>query len=589
MLEPSRRKITGRIKEFLHYRIGPHRQRALWTQYGRATTGIDIIPTSSQGLKILVWLFRVTSYPTAVEATLAAALRLRGHRVTLFACNRVVDICDNHMLGDDKDSICHRCCYGASLLAQKGHLPALNGPDLVPSQIIMKLDQIAQETPVEDIGKYEYKGIPLGGLCISSVLRHTLKGEVDPERDERIIRRYFRSALGICETADAVLEQLAPDRLLTSHGIYISWGIVMELARRRNIPVTVWGTGYPRPTLLFVHGDTYHRALGDEGCEAWENGDLTEDEADRLDKYINSKWEGSFQHDHRAYYTDREFQNPEEIRRGLGLRGARKTIALFPDIVWDAEGVYGKGAFPNRMEWLRQTVAWFISRPDLQLVIRAHPSEVRAPKETRQKVLDELEACFPRLPTHIRVIPPDDPLSSYEVANIIDVALMHSTKFGLELALRGVPVVVCGKAPYRNKGFTHDVVTREQYFDLLERLQDLLPMTEQELQRARRYAYYFYFRRHQTLDLVQATTILESAHQALDLTVGSSPAEDMFAFFPLAKLKFLWSRYALSGTRFNFRSIDELKPGKHSVLDFLCDRIVHGGDFVLPTHIDKDL
>jgi hypothetical protein len=67
---------------------------------------------------------------------------------------------------------------------------------------------------------------------------------------------------------------------------------------------------------------------------------------------------------------------------------------------------------------------------------------------------------------------------------------------GMEMAMHGLPVVVSGKTHYRNRGFTLDPASWEEYFKILDSFcagPDSFVYTEEDVRRAKRYAYHFFF------------------------------------------------------------------------------------------------
>jgi hypothetical protein len=74
---------------------------------------------------------------------------------------------------------------------------------------------------------------------------------------------------------------------------------------------------------------------------------------------------------------------------------------------------------------------------------------------------------------------------------------------GIELSAFGVPVVVAGEAWIRNKGFSFDTSTPEEYFELLNKLPLNRRLDGPTKERARKYAYHYFFRRMIPLEFVQ--------------------------------------------------------------------------------------
>ena len=102
------------------------------------------------------------------------------------------------------------------------------------------------------------------------------------------------------------------------------------------------------------------------------------------------------------------------------------------------------------------------------------------------------------------VIDPESALSSYRLAELADTVLIYGTKMGVELAARGMPVIVAGEAWVRNKGFTEDIARRST----IARCSPDCPLadgwTPDLRERALAYAHHFFFRRMIPLSMVES-------------------------------------------------------------------------------------
>ena len=201
------------------------------------------------------------------------------------------------------------------------------------------------------------------------------------------------------------------------------------------------------------------------------------------------------------------------------------------------------------LEWVLSTIGWFARRPDLQLIVRAHPAELRGSLVSRQPIVAEIRRRFPSLPPNVFVIGPESQVSTYAVMARCNAVLIYGTKTGVELASLGVPVIVAGEAWIRNKGVTLDAASAPDYFSLLERLPLPGPMPAAQVERARRYAYHFFFRRMIPLEFMQPTR-------------GDIPY------------------------RVVLRSFRELEPGVSRGLDVVCDGILENRPFVFPAETE---
>ena len=126
------------------------------------------------------------------------------------------------------------------------------------------------------------------------------------------------------------------------------------------------------------------------------------------------------------------------------------------------------------------------------------------------------------------------------------LGLVYTSTVGLELAARGVPVVVAADTHYRGRGFTIDTDNPGDYWAAADRLLASPPGTverKRTSELARRYAALFFFRFHNVLAAVtedgrSSPRIKVTA--ASDLDPGSDPAMDrvvtavLEGTFPLA-------------------------------------------------------
>jgi hypothetical protein len=260
-----------------------------------------------------------------------------------------------------------------------------------------------------------------------------------------------------------------------------------------------------------------------------------------LTNYLVSRREGLF--DWIVFHRARR-QDPQEIASRIGLDPSKPVIGLLTNVTWDAQLHYPANAFPDIVEWLVQTCDYFGTRPDLQLLIRVHPAEISGFPPSRQPILAELRKRVPELAPNIIVVPPDSDMSTYALMSLCNAAIIYGTKMGVELTSVGLPVVVAGEAWIRNKGLTHDASSPAEYFRILAGLPFPGRLGSAQHERARRYAYHFFFNRMIPLPFIAPK-----------------------AGYPIYRLK--------------LDRLQHLLPGASSGLDTICDGILSQRPFVL--------
>jgi hypothetical protein len=487
-----------------------------------------------------------------LESTLITALRLRGAQPIALRCDASLPACEWNRFGNFEPAPgefgpeltkrtrleqCRICTENIQSVYR--HLPTerIAFSDYLRPGQLEEVSRLVDAIPYEEYGKHVYRGIQVGEHAFSSVMRATLRGTLLDNRETRwLFRRYLMSSMLVVDLTEAAIEATRPDRLVAVHGIYVTHGTICEVARKHDIPVVVYGTPFRKNTIWLSHQDTYHRTLITEPTSLWEELEMTEDRTERVEDYLASKRFGG--RDYAAYHADAI--NDEDVLYGaLGLDRERPVISAFTNVLWDAQLYYSYNAFANMLEWLFETIRYFERRTDLQLVIRIHPAEAKGTLPTNQPLLAEIEREFPTLPENVKVIPPESNLSSYTLAEASHAALIYGARMGVEIAALGTPLIVAGETFNRRKGYSYDVESREEYFSLLDRIEELPRNDPQTIARARRYAYHYYYR--------------------------------LMIDFPLFSVK---DGIHLTGPKLEFAGLEELLPGRHPALDVVCEGIL---------------
>jgi len=182
----------------------------------------------------------------------------------------------------------------------------------------------------------------------------------------------------------------------------------------------------------------------------------------------------------------------DHLRQSLRISpGARVALAV-PNLTWDASLYESHMAFSSMGEWIIHTVRRFAELyPHDVLIVRAHPGEVSiAGRPAGARVADLLLMEYgASLPANIRFIDSEDRTNTFTLASIAQVHLSYASHtINVELACDGKPQIVAGAAHIRDRGFTVDPETKDEYDRILERLFDLPPMTPEQRELAERYA-----------------------------------------------------------------------------------------------------
>ena len=493
------------------------------------------------------------AHAITLESALAAALTFRGAEVHALVCDGAMSACAEceaslypdiaafAARGPSAD-LCRDCAWPAERVYSDLGLKLHRYTDWLTPADGAEARRLAAEVPVDAIRAFVLDDLAVGEHAYAGTLRFFATGSLDTEpAAEPVLRRYLESALVTAFASRRLMRTVGFTSMVVTHGIYVPWGIIAEVARAEGVRVSTWNVAYRKRRFIFSHDDTYHHTLMTEPQEHWEGRELTAAQDRELTKYLASRREGLF--DWIVFHRARR-QDAEEIAARIGLDRSRPAIGLLTNVTWDAQLHYPANAFSNIVEWLVQTCEYFASRPDLQLIVRVHPAEISGFPPSRQPILEELRKRIPSLAANIIVVPPESDMSTYALMSLCNAAIIYGTKMGVELTSVGLPVIAAGEAWIRNKGLTHDASTPADYFRILAQLPFAERLTGGQLARARRYAYHFFFNRMIPLPFI-----------------------DPKAGFPIYRL--------------NLDRLQQLLPGASPGLDTICDGILRRQPFVL--------
>lgn len=458
----------------------------------------DLRETPDDGRpRAMVFAIRYHYIGTAVEVVLAHALRLRGFRTEVLLCDQVMPACDHRDIDRDTPEACRDCARRSRALFEAAGLPVRFLSEFIGPDRRAALESRVAAIPDDLLTDAEYRGVDVGKIALASTLRYFLRGRLETPDHFAQFRKFRVTAMMMAEIGQGVMDARRPSAVAVSHGIYVTWGVLADVARRNGARVTVWGYGYRRNSILVSQGETYHRDLLTEPHSHWRDRPFPDSERETVERYLQSRVNGGLDWIH---YAPNPEVDREAVRSALNLDPERPAVGLFTNLCWDAAVLFRGAAFPDMYAWLVETVRWALARPELQLVIRCHPAEVRRRSETREKAADVIRAAFPDLPDRIKIVPPESDLSTYTLSELMDLCLVYSSKVGLEFAARGLSVVTAGEAFYREKGFTDDPPDPAAYFERLNRANRRERISEAKRTLCLRYAHHYFFRRHVTVN-----------------------------------------------------------------------------------------
>ena len=488
------------------------------------------------------------------ESTLAAALALRDAEVEIVLCDAALPACLKAEFADLPDdtilterrlpqTFCPSCISRGRAMFEPLGLKVRYLSELITDDDRAEARRVAEGLPADQIDGYLMDGLKVGEHARAGALRYYTRGDLQGEsHGETVLRRYLEAAIISVSAYRRLLGQQRYHVAVFHHGLYVPQGSVGEVCREAGVRVVNWVVAYRNNSFILSHGETYHHTLMSEPASDWQDMDWGERQRGEILAYLKSRWRG--ERDWIGFHEKPE-EDAAAVAGALGLDLQKPVIGMLSNVVWDAQLHYPANAFPSLVDWTARTIDYFAGRPDLQLLLRIHPAEVRGTSPSRQPLLEEIRRRFSVLPPNVFVIPPESPVSTYAAMQLCDSVLIYGTKTGVELTAVGIPVVVAGEAWIKNKGLTLDAATPEAYFRILDSLPLNRRLEPAVVERALKYAYHFFFRR----------------------------------MMPLPFLKKVSSNLFFTPA---IASADALAQGADPALDLICEAILEGRPFIYP-------
>jgi len=503
------------------------------------------------GAKVLIATGVGCNLPAmTMEGLLSLALAMRKGMPSFLLCDHALPACmacqDNWHAGHRyssplTDRYCKACFAPAAHAYSSLGFPLLRYGENLGERDREDALEFASKTPEADIRSCIFEGVHVGEHAYAGALRFFARGDLnDVPHAESVLRDYLQAAVLTARMARRVLEKQAFDVVVLHHGIYVPQGIWGEVCRLLGVRTVNWTPSYKKGTFIFSHEDTYHRAMISEPVDTWQDLIWDHSKEEMLDSYLHGRRYGK--DDWIWFHGTPSFDLKAAVEEH-GINPDMPTTGLLTSVVWDASIHYKSMAFPNMVAWLVETVKYFAKRPDRQLVIRVHPAEITGSIPSRQRVKDELQRAFDRLPSNVVLIPPEKDISTYSLMGLCDQVLIYNTKAGIEMAAQGVPVLVAGDAWIRGKGFAWEASSKDEYLAELGKILDVKKLDEERLLLAKKYAYHFFFRRMIEINLFKATNCIRQYEPRVE-------------------------------------SLEELRPGADKGLDVVCNGILDGMPFV---------
>lgn len=417
---------------------------------------------AASGARVLLLPIRVSSVSNMVEGLIGAGLVLDG--------NSVFALMDGGSLRYSENANFGKSWVTANALSvfEQGQFCATF--NVTPMWLYDQLDhaelnrcrRLISSLTLDRLLEFEFLSARVGYHARFSVMRYLRQETVEIEENIGLLRQFVMTGI---MTAMAVQKVIADQRIthaLISHGIYSTWGSALDVLRNHGVVVSVWGRGYVKGNIIFGRNQSYlvegieetteevRLAVGDDARV------ISEAKA-----YIADKTDPVRSGDVERYYDGRA-DRPSDF----SAEGYTAVVGVFPNIPWDGAIFAGSEYTPTLRVFACRIVAAAERFPKLLFVVRCHPAETHRSGNASRETFSSFFRS--NLPPNLRIIPSEASVTSYQIAQHASAAIVFGTTMGLELALRGVPVIQTGRHYLSNKNVVFEVSSDEELDVLLD-------------------------------------------------------------------------------------------------------------------------
>jgi hypothetical protein len=458
----------------------------------KAATFLRTLPPPSVSAPNLLILSMTDSvYNAKVESMLALALRRRGWKVCVLTSNIYT-----------RAKRIFRAFGITQFVAFEELVARAGGAAAARAEVRRRRND---PTDFQSVIEWVYGDAWIGPQLLSSISRRRFDGAPDP-RDPETRRQLFDQLLQsvkFVHAAERYLDESRPDMILVNEPNYHVLGPFVDTAIARGIPTIHFSQPSREDGLILkkLTAETrriHPNSITLDTLDLLARKSWTDTQQAELDREFEKRYSGFWRMQERNQPGTVE-KSASEIARELRLDESKPTAALFSHVLWDANLFFGKDIFDNYGDWFLQTVEAAVANPRLNWLIKLHPANIWKRKLSgATNEYGELRLIRERigeLPAHVRILPPDTPISTLSLFKTIDVGITVRGSIGYELPCFGVPVVTAGTGRYSGFGFTEDHASRASYLDMLGHLENVRRLDASRIHRARVHAHALFVQR----------------------------------------------------------------------------------------------
>jgi len=412
-------------------------------------------------------------------------VQLAGREVIHFACESGMSQCVlGAVLGDPKaPPPCQGCIQYSRIFTGASQTAWFSYHE------DRDLRHILDGKTVKDLETFNYHDRPLGALVLPSLRwilrRHNLQ---EDDLTHHLFSEYILSAHNIAVKFSENIKTTEPDTVVIFNGLMYPEAVVRWISQEQDIRVVTHEVNLQPYSAFFTDGQatTYQMHIPDEF-------ELSDHQNQVLDSYLAKRFKGDFRMAGIKFWSKMD-QLPEDFLSIVS--NFKAVVPVFTNVIFDTSQAHANTLFKDMFAWLDYVLKIAVRHPDTLFVIRAHPDEMRKGKSSQESVMGWAQERGAVDVQNIKLIGPDETLSSYELIQRSKFTMVYNSSIGLEATLLGAAVLCAGKARYTQYPIVFYPDSKQEYIDRLESFltADEIRVPQEFYENARKFLYFQLYR-----------------------------------------------------------------------------------------------
>jgi hypothetical protein len=467
MLKKVYRKLRSIEKQLLDKRQKQQENLMLdqkLATYSQQLAPLPVIEKKIGKKNILFFVPEAGVQPHFISTSiLAKNMQAQGHQVFVIRCFDAFERCPTLSMYDfptenvtpkDKQKLCATCIETHQDYLAKYNLNALDMRHFISKDEKQQIKEALAQAPA-DLQDFVYENINFGQLTAYEMVLNTKVSHFDDNlslHNRTIWLQLIQTAITSYVATRNVYQFYAFD-LLLSHNFYVGSLGASLIAKSKSVPYLFFSeAGHNNIDRSKYHFTAYKFWQGVVHWTAWQHLALLPQQVHAIHQDVLSHFWALGSH---QVSPSIKFGNNTELLAQLKLPKDRKILVAYNSSEDETAGYNyiapnielpklneSHNAFASQIEWLKEIIEFAESSSIYYLIIRLHP---RLGKNKRDNKISthyqELKQHLNKPFKNVRVILPEEQLSSYRLLDFADLVLVSWSSLSIDTTRLGIPTL----------------------------------------------------------------------------------------------------------------------------------------------------